>query len=144
MTVANGLSRKRVILPMVIVYTCMWLLFFLLHPGSRTVSVQTPEGLVSAPGGNTSFLCTSTIPHGERGLRIQWLMNESAVLVNESIEQGNAVAYVSGTIEVLKFTKIPLEFNQTMIQCNASLSSGEQFTSDIVLLQLQGKCEHVG
>ena len=97
--------------------------------------------MVSTPGGNATFQCISSIPHGERGLRIQWLMNESAALVNETIGQGNAVAYVSGGIEVLNFTEIPLEFNQTRIQCNASLSSGNQFVSEIVLLQLQGKLQ---
>ena len=66
-------------------------------------------------------------------------MNESAALVNETIGQGHAVAYVSDGREVLHFIKIPLEFNKTRIQCNASISSGEQFRSAPVTLQLQGE-----
>ena len=68
-------------------------------------------------------------------------MNESAALVSEVIGQENAVAHVRNGLEVLDFSKIPLEFNQTRIQCNTSFSSssGEQFqTSATVLLQLQG------
>ena len=94
--------------------------------------------MVSTPGRNASFQCTSTVPHGDRGLRIQWLMNESAALVDETTDQGNVVAHVRNRIEALDFINIPSEFNQTRIRCNASLSSGEQFWSATVSLQLQG------
>ena len=116
-----------------------FLCFHWLYTG--TVYVYPLGGVVSTPGGNASFQCISTIPYGERGLRIQWLMNESVALVNETIGRRIAVAYVSDDIPVLRFTEIPLEFNQTKIQCNASLSSGNQFVSEIALLQLQGKLQ---
>ena len=104
-----------------------------------TVTVYPRGGVIAAVGGNASFQCTSTVPHGERGLRIQWLMNESAALVDETADQGNVVASVIHGIEVLDFINIPSEFNQTRIKCNASLSSGEQFWSATVSLQLQGE-----
>lgn len=107
--------------------------------GNSIVTIYPLGGVVSTPGGNASFLCTSAIPHGERGLKIQWFMNESAALVNETIDQGNAVAYVIDRIEALDFIKIPLEFNKIRIQCNASISSGEEFQSAPVSLQLQGE-----
>ena len=69
-------------------------------------------------------------------------MNESAVLVDETIDQGIAVAHVINGLEILDFIKIPIEFNQTRIQCNVSFSSdfGEQIrTSASVFLQLQGE-----
>ena len=109
-----------------------------MYIGAPTATIYPFGGVIAAVGGNASFQCTSTVPHGDRGLRIQWLMNESAALVNESIEQGNAVAYVRNGIEVLDFINIPLEFNGTRIQCNASLSSGEIFWTVPVSLQLQG------
>ena len=41
----------------------------------------------------------------------------------------------------LEFTRIPLEFNSTIIQCVGTLDPGEASSSQEVLLQVQGNCE---
>ena len=111
--------------------------------GNSVVTIHPIGGVISAAGGNARFLCISAIPYGERGLSIEWFMNESVALVSEAIGQGHAVAYVMNRVQVLDFIKIPLGFNKTRIQCNALISSGEQFSSAPVTLQLQGELYYV-
>lgn len=105
--------------------------------------------MVTTEGGNASFQCIITSKsHRDRDLSIQWLMNGSAALVNETIEQGNAMVYFrnnsSQNVHLLEFTEIPLEFNQTSIKCSLSSSQQAQVLESFsVLLQLQGKLQRV-
>ena len=52
-----------------------------------TVTIQPSGSVVTTLGGDVSLLCIPTTPQDN----VQWLMNSSAALLNESIELGNAV-----------------------------------------------------
>lgn len=100
----------------------------LVHPSDRVV--------VAVLGGNITFTCVSWTPNII--LNIQWLVNES------SVEDFNLINVVSeftqkfGGIGKLVFFDLPLEYNNTCIQCMATLSSGYDSTSMETILLLQG------
>ena len=52
-----------------------------------TVTIQPSGSVVTTLGGDARFQCIPTISQDN----VQWLMNSSAALLNESIELGNAV-----------------------------------------------------
>ena len=72
-------------------------------------------------------------------MSIQWLMNGSATLTNEAIASGNAVVVFDDGTGVLDVVNVPLEFNETGIQCQGLLASGTDFTTELAMLLLQGK-----
>ena len=51
-----------------------------------TVTIQPSGNVVTTLGGDARFQCIATTPQDN----VQWLMNSSAALLNESIELGNA------------------------------------------------------
>ena len=88
-------------------------------------------------GGNASFGCFN--PSVNSIVSVQWLMNDSATLTNEAIASGNAVVNFDNGAGRLDVINVPLEFNETSIQCNGVLTSGTNFTTEPAMLLLQGK-----
>ena len=94
--------------------------------------------MVSTPGGNASFTCFLTQPP-QGPVQIQWVMNGSAALLNETIEQGNAYTTMPGdNLWELHLVNLSTQIN---ISCSFSYSA-ENITSSPVSLNLQGirKC----
>lgn len=87
-------------------------------------------------GRNTSFRCLSVSV--DNIVSIQWLMNGSATLTKEAITSGNAVVLFELGIGVLYVINVPFEFNETSIQCQGFLTSGTDFTSEPIMLLVQG------
>ena len=105
-----------------------------------TVTIQPsgePSGSVATTlGGDTRFRCI--LPTASQD-NVQWLMNSSAALLNDSIELGNAVVTrvpFSDTIILwfLDLVNLTPNYNHTVIQCSTPTSD----TSPPVLLLLQG------
>ena len=93
---------------------------------------------VLSSGRNANFRCLSTSV--DSIMSIQWLMNGSATLTNETIASGNAVVLFDGLVGIgrLDVINVPLEFNETSIQCQGLLTSGANFTTESAILLLQG------
>ena len=78
---------------------------------------------------------------------VQWLMNSSAALLNESIELRNAVvirgSFGSTVLWFLDLVSLTSNYNHTVIQCSTPATG---ITSLPVLLLLQGyvTCLHKG
>ena len=87
-------------------------------------------------GGNGRFFCHSITV--DSIVSVQWLMNGSATLTNEAIALGNAVVLFDDGVGVLDVINVPLDFNETRIQCNGLLTSGTNFTTEPAMLLLQG------
>ena len=70
---------------------------------------------------------------------VQWLMNSSAALLNESIELGNAVVtripFSSTVLWFLDLVNLTPNYNHTVTQCSTPATG---ITSSPVLLLLQG------
>ena len=104
----------------------------------HTVSINPTVVVAPISGGNILFTCHSVTV--DSVVSIQWLMNGSATLTNEAIASGNIVAFFDDAVGILDvITGIPLEFNETSIQCNGVLASGTNFTTEPAILLLQGK-----
>ena len=91
------------------------------------VIIIPTDGVVSTPGGNANFVCLlAQPPQAEGPIRIQWLMNGSAALLNETIEQGNAhTTMFSDTLWGLDLINMS---NQIQISCTL-VYSAEMITS---------------
>ena len=87
-------------------------------------------------GGNGRFICHSISL--DSIVSIQWLMNGSATLTNEAVASGNVVVLFDDETGVLDVINVPLDFNETSIQCNGLLTSGTNFTTQPAMLLLQG------
>ena len=115
---------------------------YMAHCFQPAVDVHPSTTSVTIPGGNLVFICT--VGENEAIVNIQWLMNDSATLLNESLMSGKVmVDFLSMNIGILSFTNITLEFNFTRITCNASLQSGKIATSDHVIILLQGESKFI-
>ena len=86
-------------------------------------------------GGNGRFICYSFSV--DSIVSVQWLMNGSATLTNEAIASGNVFVLFDDGVGVLDVINVPLDFNETSIQCNG-LTSGTNFTTQPAMLLLQG------
>ena len=102
-----------------------------------TVSISPTEPVALIFSGNVHFQCHSISV--DSIVSIQWLMNGSAILTNEAISSGNAAVLFDDGIGALNVINIPLEFNETSIQCHGVLTSGTNFTTESAILLLQGK-----
>ena len=108
-----------------------------------TVTIQPSGSVVTTLGGDARFQC---IPITSQD-NVQWLMNSSAALLNESIELGNAVVtcvpFSSTVAWLLDLVNLTSNYNDTVIQCS---TPGTGITSPPVLLLLQGyvTCLHKG
>ena len=100
-----------------------------------TVTIQPPGSVVTTLGGDVRFQCIPTTPQDN----VQWLMNSSAALLNESIELGNAVVtrvpFSSTVAWFLDLVNLNPNYNHTEIQCSTPATG---ITSSPVLLLLQG------
>ena len=101
-----------------------------------TVTIQPSGSVVTTLGGDARFQCIATTSQDN----VQWLMNSSVALLNESIELGNAVVTrvpFSDTIILwlLDLVNLTTNYNHTVIQCSTPATG---FTSLPVLLLLQG------
>ena len=101
-----------------------------------TVTIQPFGSVVTTLGGDTRFRC---IPPTASQDNVQWLMNSSAALLNDSIELGNAVVTRvpfsdNITLWFLDLVNLTPNYNHTLIQCSTPTSD----TSPPVQLLLQG------
>ena len=106
-----------------------------------TVTIQPSGSVVTTLGGDARFRCIPTTSQDN----VQWLMNSSAALLNESIELGNAVVTrvpfnVTGSASIiiiwfLDLVNLNPNYNHTEIQCSTPATG---ITSPPVLLLLQG------
>ena len=101
-----------------------------------TVTIQPSGSVVTTLGGDASLLCIPTTPQDN----VQWLMNSSVALLNDSIELGNAVVTrtpIMGTTIIqwnLSLVNLTPNYNHTVIQCSTPAAG----TSPSVVLLLQG------
>ena len=101
-----------------------------------TVTILPFGSVVATLGGDARFQCIPTTPQDN----VQWLMNSSAALLNESIELGNAVvtrvpfsdAIILWFLDLVNLTP---NYNHTVIQCSTPATG---ITSSPALLLLQG------
>ena len=100
-----------------------------------TVTIQPSGSVVTTLGGDERFRCIPPSPQDN----VQWLMNSSAALLNESIELGNAVVtrvpFSSTVVWLLDLVNLTPNYNHTVIQCSTPATG---ITSSPVLLLLQG------
>ena len=106
-----------------------------------TVTIQPSGSVVTTLGGDARFQCIPTTSQDN----VQWLMNSSAALLNESIELRNAVVTrvpfnVTGSdstiiIWFLNLVNLTPNYNHTEIKCSTPATG---FISLPVLLLLQG------
>ena len=100
-----------------------------------TVTIQPSGSVVTTLGGDARFQCIPTRSQDN----VQWLMNSSAALLNDSIELGNAVVervpFSSTVAWLLDLVNLTSNYNHTEIQCSTPATS---VTSPTVLLLLQG------
>ena len=108
-----------------------------------TVTIQPSGSVVTTLGGDARFQCIPTTSQDN----VQWIMNSSAALLNESIELGNAVvrrgSFGSTVLLFLDLVNLTSNYNHTVIQCSTPATG---ITSPPVLLLLQGyvTCLHKG
>ncbi len=108
---------------------CLQLLLFML--------VTSTSGKVYILGDNPVFNCGSpsvTITS------VQWLINGTRL---EDLSLTNVVTEFSQQTRqgALVFNNVPVEYNNTNIQCRANLSNGETVDSNNVTLLVQGERE---
>ena len=100
-----------------------------------TVTIQPSGSVVTTLGGDARFQCIPTTSQDN----VQWFMNSSAALLNESIELGNAVvrsvSFGSTVLWFLDLVNLTPNYNHTEIQCSTPATG---ITSSPVLLLLQG------
>ena len=100
-----------------------------------TVTIQPSGSVVTTLGGDVRFQCTPTTSQDN----VQWLMNSSAALLNESIDLGNSVvirgSFGSIVLWFLDLVNLTPNYNHTEIQCSTPATG---ITSPPVLLLLQG------
>ena len=100
-----------------------------------TVTIQPSGSVVTTLGGDASFQCIPTTSQDN----VQWLMNSSAALLNESIELGNAEvirgSFGNTVLLFLDLVNLTPNYNHTEIQCSTPATG---ITSPPVLLLLQG------
>ena len=101
-----------------------------------TVTIQPSGSVVTTLGGDAMFQCIPTTSQDN----VQWLMNSSVALLNESIELGNAEVirvplHDTFILWFLDFVNLTPNYNHTEIQCSTPATG---FTSPPVLLLLQG------
>ncbi len=95
-------------------------------------AIPTPQRVIT-PGEGTVFLCrvTGTVE------QVQWLVNGTQL---EDINQRDGIedGFTFGTGH-LSFRDIPVEYNDTTIQCIVTLTSGDIIPSNNATLLVQGK-----
>ncbi len=103
-----------------------------------SIVTLTSPGSVFIPGDNPIFNCAS-LPHTNI-TSVQWLINGTRL---EDLSFTNVVTDFSELTRqgVLVFNNISVEYNNTNIQCRATLSNGETVDSNDFTLLVQGERE---
>ena len=123
----------------------MWLcihmpvLFFLFYFFAPSVCVFPSGPVVTIPGRNQSFTCFLRSAESNSLQNISWMFNGSAVenhWLDSVIIEFKHRARGRGT---LTFTNVSLEYNHTIIQCQATLQSNVIQSASVGVLLLQGK-----
>lgn len=89
-------------------------------------------------GGNVTFNCVYSTSNSESMYTLRWLVNGSSF---EGFSLTNVVSKyfsIGGGTGLLSFFDLPLEYNNTVIQCMVTLNSGHDYTSGESMLLLQG------
>ena len=100
-----------------------------------TVTIQPSGSVVTTLGGDARFRCIPTTSQDN----VQWLMNSSAALLNESIELGNAVVtrvQISDIDIILWFldlVNLTSNYNHTEIQCSTPATGTTSSSAELVL-----------
>ena len=104
---------------------------------------------ITNEGRNITFTCLLVTASHDSFRSIQWLLNGSELStlgVDNPFDNFEALGSGVGT---LTFIRVPLEYNDTTIQCRGQLALGRNPTSNGVTLLLQGyfavqhtQCKH--
>ncbi len=100
----------------------------------------SPSGDVFIPGVNPVFNCKAASNAPITITSVQWLINETPL---EDLSLTNVETEFSQLSRqgILVFDNISVEYNNTNIQCRATLSNGETVDSNNVALLVQGERE---
>lgn len=104
----------------------------------NTVSVNPPNPVTTVGSERYVFRCVLVTTWTGRLLSATWLLNGTAL---ESLGLDGVTAdfsTIGSGIGRLTFTSLSLEYNYTVIQCHGHLDTAENFTSEGVILLLQG------
>ncbi len=102
--------------------------------------VTPPDVVVSYPGGPARFRCISI--SRQVIANVQWLLNGSSLdsltlrNVSHSLAQDEFTNQI--TTATLNFADIPVEYNNTIIQCSVEYTTGSFEASEEAVLLLQG------
>ncbi len=101
------------------------------------MTLSSSDGVVFIPGNNPGYTCRSS---SVIITSVQWLINGRPL---EDLSLTNVVAaFVAQTRQgSLVFKSVSVEYNNTNIQCRATLSSGETVDSNNSTLLVQGERE---
>lgn len=106
------------------------------------VKVYPEEQLIEAIRGcGVSFYCTlETANFSNRVVGVQWLVNGTQLENLHLMNVTEGFTTVGIGLGMLNFTNLPVSYNMTRIQCNATLTSGETSlsTNSVVLLIFPG------
>ena len=95
------------------------------------VTIYPPGRFVSVPGGNAAFSCLST---SDVINTVEWLINGTVI---EPLELTNVeIRDIGHGVVGLQLFNIPIEFNNSRIQCRVHVQSGRVETSSGPLLIL--------
>lgn len=103
------------------------------------IIVQISPGQArSVPGGSAVFQCTA---FGHTTVRIYWLVNGTQLEELHLKNVTEVFVLIGGGVGTLIFTDLPVYYNTTRIQCQATFSSGETFlsTNRAILFIFSGK-----
>ncbi len=97
--------------------------------------LSSSTGNVLIPGDNPTYNCASPL---FTITSVQWLIDETRL---EDLSLTNVETEFSQLTEqgTLRFNDISVEYNNTNIQCRATLSNGETVDSNNVTLLVQGE-----
>ena len=97
----------------------------------------TPDKNVVIPGTLQATYICHFINNNGNIQQYHWLVNGTQL---EDLNLGNGVQVVeSRSTGILSFINIPEEYNDTIIQCEATLTSGEIIYSNNAILLVQGE-----
>ena len=104
------------------------------------VVIISPTDVVSVPGGRAIFLCMSSAPFSNGGIRrFQWLLNDTLLEDFGISNVEMSVLEVNGGIGTLTFSNVSQHLNMTRIKCIIEFRSGHEMGSASAVLLVQGK-----
>lgn len=105
---------------------------------NEDVTLDPAVDRITTPGGSALFSCYAT--HGESDITgAQWTFNStSADTFNQSHVVIDLAETPIGNFGYLTLRDIPVEWNNTVVQCVGMFASGTWTPSDTCILRLQG------